>query len=185
VTPGGGRAIMTAVEQLTFGNEPAAARAAVRPSGPGYEIERELAAAGASCVAGVDEVGRGAWAGPVTVCAVIVRAGFPDPPAGLTDSKRLSPLRRAAIEGQLLSWVEAFAVGEAGPGEVDAAGMTSALRRAAVRALEGLPTRPDVVLLDGGHDAPQAAPARRRGPVVPAMTWGAATRRAMRTRPWN
>jgi ribonuclease HII len=76
VTPGGGRAIMAAVEQLTFGNEPAAVRAAAGPSGPGYEIERELAAAGASCVAGVDEVGRGAWAGPVTVCAVIVRAGF-------------------------------------------------------------------------------------------------------------
>ena len=88
----------------------------------------------------------------MTVCAVIVRAGFPDPPAGLTDSKRLSPLRRAAIEGQLLSWVEAFAIGEAGPAEIDAAGMTSALRRAAVRALEGLPARPGVVLLDGGHD---------------------------------
>jgi hypothetical protein len=65
VTPGGGRAIMAAVEQLTFGNEPAAARAAVGPSRPGYEIERELAAAGARCVAGVDEGGRGAWAGPV------------------------------------------------------------------------------------------------------------------------
>ena len=76
---------MAAVEQLTFGHEPAAIRAATGPSGPGYAIERELAAAGASCVAGVDEVGRGAWAGPVTVCAVIVRAGFPDPPAGLTD----------------------------------------------------------------------------------------------------
>src|SRR5439155_749889 len=88
VTPGGGRAIMSAVEQLTFGNEPAAVRAAVSPSGPGYEIERELAAAGASCVAGVDEVGRGAWAGPVTVCAVIVRAGFPDPPAWVTRSSR-------------------------------------------------------------------------------------------------
>ncbi len=143
---------MAAVEQLTFGNEPAAVRAAEGPSGPGYEIERELAAAGASRVAGVDEVGRGAWAGPVTVCAVIVRTGYPAPPAGLTDSKRLSPPRRAAIEGQLLSWVEAFAIGEAGPAEIDAAGMTSALSRAAVRALEGLPARPDVVLLDGGHD---------------------------------
>jgi ribonuclease HII len=39
----------------------------------------------------VDEVGRGAWAGPVTVCAVIVRSGFPAPPGGLTDSKRLGP----------------------------------------------------------------------------------------------
>ena len=42
---------MAAVEQLTFGNEPVAVRAAAGPSGPGYEIERELAAAGASCVA--------------------------------------------------------------------------------------------------------------------------------------
>jgi ribonuclease HII len=99
VTPGGGRAIIAAVEQLTFGNEPVAVRAAPGPSGPGYEIERELAAVGASRVAGVDEVGRGAWAGPVTVCAVIVRPGFPAPPAGLTDSKRLSSPRRAAIEG--------------------------------------------------------------------------------------
>src|SRR5690349_17291231 len=121
---------MAAVEQLTFGN------------GPGYEIERELAVAGAGCVAGVDEVGRGAWAGPVTVCAVIVRAGFPAPPAGLTDSKRLSPSRRTAIAGELLSWVEAFAIGEAGPAEIDAAGLTAALRRAAVRALEALPARP-------------------------------------------
>jgi Ribonuclease HII len=39
----------------------------------------------------VDEVGRGAWAGPVTVCAVIVRSGFPAPPGWLTDSKRLGP----------------------------------------------------------------------------------------------
>ena len=67
----------------------------------GYGIERDLAAAGARWVAGVDEVGRGARAGPVTVCAVIVPAGFPDPPAGLTDSKRLSPQRRAAIAGEL------------------------------------------------------------------------------------
>jgi hypothetical protein len=75
---------MAAVEQLTFGNVPVAVQVAASPSGPGYEIERELAAAGASCVAGVDEVGRGAWAGPVTVCAVMVRPGFPAPPAGLT-----------------------------------------------------------------------------------------------------
>ena len=97
-------------------------------------------------------MGRGAWAGPVTVCAVIVRAGFPDPSAGLTDSKRLSPPRRAAIAGELLSWVEAFAIGEAEPAEIDAAGMTVALRRAAVSALEKLPRRPDAVLLDGALD---------------------------------
>jgi len=137
------------VEQLTFGDAPAGVEAA---EVTGYEIERVLAGAGARCVAGVDEVGRGAWAGPVTVCAVIVPVGFPDPPAGLTDSKRLSPQRRAAIAGELLSWVEAYAIGEAGPAEIDAAGMTAALRRAAVCALEHLPRRPDVVLLDGAHD---------------------------------
>ena len=104
---------MAAVEQLTFGTGPAVAgaaavSAAAGPAGPGYEIERELADAGAGRVAGVDEVGRGAWAGPVTVCAVIVRAGFPAPPDGLTDSKRLSPprwrhlkQRRPDVEGQL------------------------------------------------------------------------------------
>ena len=84
MTPGGGRAIMAAVEQLTFGAGPAGTPAAVAPVpvAPGYEIERDLTAVGARRVAGVDEVGRGAWAGPVTVCAVIVRAGFPAPPAG-------------------------------------------------------------------------------------------------------
>ena len=58
-------------------DEPAAPPAAAAPVTPGYEIERELAGAGIRCLAGVDEVGRGAWAGPVTVCAVVVRAGFP------------------------------------------------------------------------------------------------------------
>jgi len=140
------------VDQLTFGDEPAVAPAAGASAATGYELERDLAAAGACRVAGVDEVGRGAWAGPVTVCAVIVRAGFPDPPAGLTDSKRLSPQRREAIVGELLSWAEAFAIGEADPAEIDAAGMTAALRRAAVRALGRLPRRPDAVLLDGAHD---------------------------------
>ena len=72
------------MEQLTFGEEPAAPPAAARgrARATGYEIERGLAAAGARRVAGVDEVGRGAWAGPVTVCAVIVRAGFPARPPG-------------------------------------------------------------------------------------------------------
>ena len=107
------------MEQLTFGAGPAGTRAAAAQVqvAPGYEIERDLdllTATGAPRVAGVDEVGRGAWAGPVTVCAVIVRPGFPAPPAGLTDSKRLSPARRAAIAGELLSWVESYAIGEAG-----------------------------------------------------------------------
>lgn len=120
--------------------------------GAGYEIERELAAAGKTRVAGVDEVGRGAWAGPVVVCAVVARAGFPDPPEGLTDSKRLTPRRRAGLADELPGWAAAYAIGEASHEEIDAIGMTGALRRAAHRAIERLPQPPDAVLLDGSHD---------------------------------
>ncbi|MCW2895163.1 MAG: ribonuclease [Actinomycetia bacterium] len=118
----------------------------------GYEIERELAASGATMIAGVDEVGRGAWAGPVFVCAAIARAGFPGPPGGLTDSKRLTAKRRAELAAELPAWVEAYAFGSASHEEIDALGMTAALRLAARAALGQLPKRPDVVLLDGKHD---------------------------------
>jgi ribonuclease HII len=117
-----------------------------------YDIERSLAAARMNCVAGVDEVGRGAWAGPVTVCAVVVHPGFPEPPGGLTDSKLLTAARRESIAGELTGWVAAYALGHADHAEIDSAGMTVALRRAAVRALDQLPRRPDMVVLDGTHD---------------------------------
>jgi ribonuclease HII len=118
----------------------------------GYEIERELATHGLARVAGVDEVGRGAWAGPVTVCAVVVRSGYPDPPSGLTDSKLLTADRRSAVASELEPWVEAYAIASATHAEIDSAGMTVALRRAARAALSALPVKPDAVLLDGSHD---------------------------------
>jgi ribonuclease HII len=118
----------------------------------GYEIERELAARGAVRIAGVDEVGRGAWAGPVVVCAAVARPGFTSPPAGLTDSKRLTPKRRAGLAAELPGWVEAYAIGSASHQEIDALGLTAALRLAARSALDRLPVRPDRVLLDGKHD---------------------------------
>jgi ribonuclease HII len=142
-------AILLVVEHLLFGDP---ARPEPRAYVTGYDIERSLVSAGASCVAGVDEVGRGAWAGPVTVCAAVVRSDLPVPPAGLTDSKLLSAARREAIADELAGWVDAYAIGEASHDEIDAAGMTVALRRAAVRALSALPRRPDVVVLDGAHD---------------------------------
>jgi ribonuclease HII len=117
-----------------------------------YEIERELAAAGRPVVAGVDEVGRGAWAGPVVVCAAVVRPGFPEPPEFLTDSKKLTRKRREVLAGMLPDWVSAHALGAASHEEIDALGMTAALRMAAVRALEQLPGKLDIVLLDGSHD---------------------------------
>jgi hypothetical protein len=120
------------------------------PPAPTFEIENELRAAGARVVAGVDEVGRGAWAGPLLVCAAVPGEG--EPPAGLTDSKRLTPKRRRELATQIEPWVADHAFGWSEAAEIDEVGMTEALHRAARRALDALEPRPDAVLLDGRHD---------------------------------
>ncbi|MFE7134850.1 ribonuclease HII [Streptomyces sp. NPDC057638] len=118
---------------------------------PTHRVERSIrATTGAKIVAGVDEVGRGAWAGPVTVCAAIT--GLRRPPEGLTDSKLLTVKRRGELAAELEGWVTAHALGHSSPEEIDELGMTAALRLAACRALDGLPVRPDAVILDGKHD---------------------------------
>ncbi|MQA88545.1 MAG: ribonuclease HII [Streptosporangiales bacterium] len=117
---------------------------------PSYAIERQLEAAGATRIAGVDEVGRGAWAGSVVACAVVT--DLSPPPDGLADSKLLTELRRTRLVDVLTDWAVGVGYGEATPAEIDELGLTEALRRAAVRALDALPTRPDVVIVDGKHD---------------------------------
>ncbi|MDS1271272.1 ribonuclease HII [Lipingzhangella sp. LS1_29] len=121
---------------------------------PTRELEDSLVAGGAGPVAGIDEVGRGAWAGPVVVCAAV--PGETAPPEGLTDSKRLSRRRRQDVAVHLRSWVRCYAFGQAEAEEIDAVGMTEALRRSAHRALDGLSAQgcppPEAVLLDGRHD---------------------------------
>lgn len=118
---------------------------------PTYEIEQLLLSMPSTrTVAGVDEVGRGAWAGPVTVCAVVT--DLSEPPSGLTDSKQVSAARRGPLAEELTVWAAGIGFGEASHAEIDALGMTEALRRAARRALEALPVRPDAVILDGKHD---------------------------------
>jgi len=137
---------------------PAEKRTAARPAA-GYEIERQLAAGGATLIAGVDEVGRGAWAGPLVVCAAVTDLSpAPELPgrAGrtvrLNDSKLLSPAHREAFAEVLPGWLAGHAIGESSPAEIDEVGMTEALRRATLRALDALPRRPDMVILDGKHD---------------------------------
>ncbi|GAA1901773.1 ribonuclease HII [Streptantibioticus ferralitis] len=118
---------------------------------PTHSVERSLRATlGARIVAGIDEVGRGAWAGPVTACAAVT--GLRRPPEGLTDSKLLTVKRRTVMAEQLTGWVTDHALGHASPEEIDELGMTAALRLAAVRALEGLSVVPDAIILDGKHD---------------------------------
>jgi ribonuclease HII len=120
-----------------------------RPS-PTLSIERELWSAGDRVVVGVDEVGRGAWAGPLTVAAVVLphhRRVY-----GVRDSKQLNERRREELFARVVDWCVAWGVGHASEGECDALGMSAAQRLAARRALDALGVEPDAVLVDGRWD---------------------------------
>lgn len=124
--------------------------ARLRTRAPGLEEERAAWDAGYELVAGVDEVGRGAWAGPLTVAAVVVPVG--ERLRGVRDSKQLSRERRAALVPRIGAWAISVSVGHAAAEECDALGMSEAQRLAARRALDGLSVRPDRVLADGKWD---------------------------------
>lgn len=137
------------------------AGAARARSVPDREVEKALIASYGT-VAGMDEVGRGALAGPVSVgVAVVDPMTTDDVPAGLRDSKLLSPARREALVVPVRDWVVDAAVAHASAEEIDRLGIVAALRLAGRRALAELAGRgcaPGVVLLDGSHDwlsAPQ------------------------------
>lgn len=128
------------------------------PAEPTLDLERELLLR-APVVIGLDEVGRGAIAGPVAVgaCAIgvdEVSAGMPD---GLRDSKLLTVKRRGAIEPNVRAWARASGVGMCTAAEIDEFGIIACLAAAAKRALAalhgaGIPVSGAVVLLDGSHD---------------------------------
>ena len=119
---------------------------------PHLLVERELLARGARVVVGMDEVGRGALAGPVSVGVVAVDARTPAGPSGVADSKLLTPAARTALLPALATWGVARAVGHASAEEIDEFGIIGALRLAGRRALACLAVQVDVVLLDGKHD---------------------------------
>jgi ribonuclease HII len=121
---------------------------------PDLKEERRLRSQGYESVAGLDEVGRGAWAGPLTVGVAVVRprVQLRSMPAWLRDSKMLSEARREEIFPAVGAWCQAWSVGHASPAECDEWGMTEALRVAARRALAGLGEAPQAVLVDGPVD---------------------------------
>jgi len=119
---------------------------------PSLRLERELMTGGPQLVAGMDEVGRGALAGPVSVGVAVVTRDTRRIPTGLRDSKLLVADARHRLVPRIRRWVYACAVGHASPQEIDEVGIMRALRRAGLRALQQLPDTPDVVLLDGNHD---------------------------------
>ncbi|HTT86640.1 MAG TPA: ribonuclease HII, partial [Acidimicrobiales bacterium] len=132
---------------------------AVKPS---LTREKRLWADGHRLVAGVDEVGRGAWAGPLTVGLVVLASPPPRTPRGLRDSKQLLEDTRERLFTPLTRWCTSWAVGHAEPEECDRLGMTACLRLATRRALAQLPPEllPDAVVLDGTFDyvTPPATP---------------------------
>ncbi|MHB8670539.1 MAG: ribonuclease HII [Acidimicrobiales bacterium] len=117
---------------------------------PSLAFERALWAEGHEVVVGVDEVGRGAWAGPISVGAAVLpqdRRVY-----RVRDSKMLSELQREGLFDRITGWCRAWSVGHASQVECDELGMSQAQRLAARRALDGLGLEPDAVLVDGGWD---------------------------------
>ena len=99
-------------------------------------------------VAGIDEVGRGALAGPMMVGVVTIHECI-EPPAGLDDSKRLSAPRREALVDPLRAWAAEWALGVVSADEIDEWGVRGALAVASTRALDALVVKPTHVLVDG------------------------------------
>src|SRR5450756_232267 len=119
---------------------------------PSLRVERELQRGGHRLVAGMDEVGRGALAGPVSVGVVVIDQACRSAPVGVKDSKLLSHQMRERMVPKIQRWASAYAVGHASPGEIDRYGIMVALRLAGTRALAALPVIPDLVILDGNYD---------------------------------
>ena len=125
-------------------------RKALKRLAPSLEVERALWASGHSVVVGMDEVGRGAWAGPLTLGAAVVpkdrRVNK------IRDSKMLTEREREALFDRVADWCVAWSVGHASEEECDELGMSEAQRLAARRALDALGLATDRVLLDGKWD---------------------------------
>jgi ribonuclease HII len=122
------------------------------PRRPSLRVERALQRDGHRVLAGMDEVGRGALAGPVTVGVVIIDETCRTAPQGVKDSKLLAPHARERMVPRIERWALGHAVGHASADEIDEIGIIAALRLAGCRALAATGIRPDLVILDGNHD---------------------------------
>jgi ribonuclease HII len=119
---------------------------------PNLRFEREAWRSGAGLLAAIDEVGRGALAGPVSVGVVLLAADTKPAPFGVADSKLLTPQARQRLVPRIRRWAMDCAVGHASSPEIDRIGIIAALRLAAERAVSKLSAEPDWVLLDGNYD---------------------------------
>ncbi|HEU0240090.1 MAG TPA: ribonuclease HII [Micromonosporaceae bacterium] len=114
-----------------------------------YAMEQALRRRGFAQVAGADEAGRGACAGPLVAAAAVLPAGRRGDVPGLNDSKLLTPLIRERVYAEVVARTLAYAVVIIPPGEIDERGLHVCNKAAMRRALAGLSVRPDYVLTDG------------------------------------
>lgn len=129
---------------------------------PSVDLERELLCAGKTCVIGLDEVGKGAWAGPLVIGAavltdeVIHAANAQELMGGARDSKQLSEVKREAMFDHVAATCRAWSIGAATHEECDRLGMNKAQKLATKRALEQLSHAVDlstaVAVIDGKWD---------------------------------
>jgi ribonuclease HII len=115
---------------------------------PHLDYERQFLQAGRARVAGIDEAGRGAWAGPVVAAAVILETPCADRLAGVNDSKQLSPRQRERLYQVIVENCRAFGVGHGTAAEIDSFGIVSATRLAMTRAIAALSPPPDALIID-------------------------------------
>ncbi len=117
---------------------------------PSLDEERAFWHAGFRLVAGLDEAGRGAWAGPVVAAAVILPCDdcVADALAGVADSKQLTAPKREAMRARIQQVALAWSVGSASSAEIDALGILAASRLAMLRAVSGLSPAPEALLID-------------------------------------
>jgi ribonuclease HII len=137
---------------------------------PDLSEEMEAFDSGAQIVAGIDEVGRGAWAGPVSVGVVAIDSRAGSAPARVRDSKALTRSVREALVPEIRSWALSSSVGHATARECDLLGMRAAIALASSRALDELGVSADVVIVDGPLDLLEAD-SLFFGDLVAAHTW--------------
>ncbi len=99
-------------------------------------------------VAGIDEVGRGSWAGPLIAGACIIKEGFPI--EGIDDSKKVSATKREKLSN-LIHQNHLASVGSVSASEINEVGLSKAIYMAIARAIELLPIKPTVLLIDGNY----------------------------------
>ena len=118
---------------------------------PDLNAEAALQKGGFRLVAGVDEAGRGAWAGPLVAGAVILTDRLDSVPAdwpGVRDSKMMTHDQREAVYETILTRVLAVGVGSVAPDEIDLLGLTAANELAMARAVRALTLQPNALLVD-------------------------------------